>query len=287
MVPPLPFMPPGHFPAEALNLSKPKISPPSPRRDEGQTQTPRGYRALPFPLRKKDGKIQYECNVCLKIFGQLSNLKVHLRTHTGERPFTCKICNKGFTQLAHLQKHHLVHTGEKPHACSVCSKRFSSTSNLKTHMRLHNGDKPFECQQCRTRFTQYVHLKLHSRLHTNERPYECPKCHRSYISPSDLKTHWKSSLSCMPADTNIEMLACGLQDDAAARFSSGSPDDRRATSPIIDVEDDEEASMGASEMSDTYEGDTKEIVPPMHGSPTSEDMEGCSDDHDDRSSGSL
>uniref|UniRef100_A0A3Q3WVX6 PR domain zinc finger protein 1 n=1 Tax=Mola mola TaxID=94237 RepID=A0A3Q3WVX6_MOLML len=126
-----------------------------------------GYKTLSYPLTRQNGKIRYDCNICGKVFGQLS-----VRNYWLKR-----------SRIYQIYKTH----------------KDISTSNLKTHQRLHSGERPYQCKLCPARFTQFVHLKLHKRLHTGERPHRCPRCPCAYLHYCSLQVHLQGFCPLSPS----------------------------------------------------------------------------------------
>ena len=141
-------------------------------------------------LRLHTGEKVYECKKCEKVFTQANKLSIHLKSaHAGERPYKCRFCIKAFPQPADLTLHERTHTGEKPYSCDICHRKFSQTGSLSRHRRIHTGEKPFHCEMCEKAFSQSSGLAQHMKTHTQEKPYSCKHCGKAFSFSSKLREH--------------------------------------------------------------------------------------------------
>lgn len=59
------------------------------------------------PLKRPKGKV-FQCTGypgCSMVFTRSEHLARHIRKHTGERPFQCNLCMKKFSRLDNLRQH--------------------------------------------------------------------------------------------------------------------------------------------------------------------------------------
>ena len=100
-------------------------------------------------IKTHDESKAIECDVCLKLFSNKSELKAHYRTHTGEKPFSCQICDRKFSLKGNLVRHQATHRDDRPFKCSICpeGRYFKTKDCLRKHMVYHYEPK-YSCSFC-------------------------------------------------------------------------------------------------------------------------------------------
>ena len=97
---------------------------------------------LPRSLYMNKSRKGHLCIYCGKLYSRKYGLKIHLRTHTGYKPLKCKVCLRPFGDPSNLNKHIRLHAeGDTPYRCEYCGKVLVRRRDLERHIKSRHPDK--------------------------------------------------------------------------------------------------------------------------------------------------
>ena len=97
---------------------------------------------LPRSLYMNKARKGHICVYCGKLYSRKYGLKIHLRTHTGYKPLKCKVCLRPFGDPSNLNKHIRLHAeGDTPYRCPHCGKVLVRRRDLERHISSRHPDK--------------------------------------------------------------------------------------------------------------------------------------------------
>ena len=147
------------------------------RKDQSEKLSQRGYENVILI----DGKKQFKCPSCDKIFKSRSVLCLHIDSiHEKKKPYHCTKCDYRSSTKCQLKAHdNQVHEKNYTVKCDKCYKGFFSKRNLEIHIAgVHEKMKPHTCDICGKSYTQIGALNLHTRtIHEGIKYVNIKYCH--------------------------------------------------------------------------------------------------------------
>lgn len=120
---------PGSHPSSSSKPCLPLLPVPSEKEGEPLDLLPPSF----FASKSRKGHL---CIYCGKLYSRKYGLKIHLRTHTGYKPLKCKVCLRPFGDPSNLNKHVRLHAeGDTPYRCDYCGKVLVRRRDLERHIR--------------------------------------------------------------------------------------------------------------------------------------------------------
>ncbi|CAH2098584.1 unnamed protein product [Euphydryas editha] len=157
---------------------------------------------------------QRQCPICLKIFNNIKQYKIHIKNHRRKRKVKYYYCNecsyksqcKGSVQ-GHKNKYHLK---TRAYVCQTCFKSFFHKRNLAEHIQSHTDTHNDICEICGELFLYKKNLLEHLKVHSGERPYECEICGKKFITSGRRlehmkRTHMEKTICCLFCDKKFSL----------------------------------------------------------------------------------
>ncbi|CAK1583067.1 unnamed protein product [Parnassius mnemosyne] len=153
---------------------------------------------------RKHKRYRKACNICLKSFDRIGDLKRHLIEHVirstlaknpvnknGTLNIQCEVCRtETFSKVDRYKAHLRVHAKLTLYQCTFCNKSFSDSSNFSKHKKIH-GTSYFQCDLCQRKFNSKKMITQHMEYHNNNSPIPCFYCDKEFHFESMLNKHIK------------------------------------------------------------------------------------------------
>ncbi|XP_023330424.1 zinc finger protein 429 [Eurytemora carolleeae] len=144
------------------------------------------------------GKREYPCDECDKVFRKKYNLESHKLMHSDFKQFLCDVegCGRRFKRHVTLRQH-IDSVHNKLYStvyCNFCTAQFKSRSGLRLHIAAVHaigeaGSRKYKCDECDKMFKCSADLKVHTVSHTKEKAYSCDMCGQKFARNNSLTEH--------------------------------------------------------------------------------------------------